>query len=655
MAFRLDSLKTRTTLAIASVVVVILVANAVYLLVTKRSEIQRDVKARAVTFAQLTKAPICTGYETFYASGYYKFRELMLSTMRLNEDVERILIVDVNGQVWFDSEELDEARSLPARPPADRFIREPERLEAVKRLEATTLEPREVSGQAGFEIIAPHVEDWGRHKFSVLYEVSYRNLRPSITRLIYATAGLTLLSILVSSFVAAALARRITRPIEELTAGAQDVALGHFDRRLRIQGSLELLILADAFNEMAGRLKENIAKLEDSNRRLAALNEELKELDLMKSDLLANVSHELRTPLTAIKGYTDYILERRLGPITEKQEKGLLVVQRNLARLSRSIGALLDFSRMDLGHISLSLQPFPLAGLLEQVATTVRAELDRKRLRFVVDLEPDLPPLIADREKLSAVVENLVINAIKFTGDRGRITVSARRVAEGERPQAEISVEDTGIGIPQDQLGRIFQRFHQVDSSSTRRFGGVGLGLAIVKSILEAHGTTISVESQTNRGTSFRFRLPLLVKPEASASVSAADADRRTAVAVAGDGASTLLTSVRADLAEAGIDLVVVPSAALGSALLAERRPDVILLDPSLTAEERSVLGREAGSVQIPVILVTLRGEVSEPALLAAASEPVIEAEPGHAQDLIAEIRRLIGPATSRGAKRVSP
>jgi len=169
------------------------------------------------------------------------------------------------------------------------------------------------------------------------------------------------------------------------------------------------------------------------------------------------------------------------------------VVQRNLARLSRSIGALLDFSRMDLGHISLSLQPFQLAGLLEQVATTVRSELDRKRLRFVVDLEPDLPPVIADREKLSAVVENLVINAIKFTGDRGRITVSARRVAASERPEAEISVEDTGIGIPQDQLGRIFQRFHQVDSSSTRRFGGVGLGLAIVKSILEAHGKPVRV------------------------------------------------------------------------------------------------------------------------------------------------------------------
>ncbi len=651
MAFRLDSLKTRTALAIASVVVVILVVNAVYLIVVKRSEIRRDVQARALTFAQLTKAPICTGYENFYTSGYYKFRELMLSTMRLNQDVERILIVNVNGQVLFDSEELDEARSLPTRSPSDRFIREPERLEAVKRLEPTTLEPHQISGQGGFEIVAPHVEDWGRHKLSVVYQVSYKNLRPSIARLVYAIAGLTLLSILVSSVVAATLARRITRPLEELTAGAQDVALGHFDRRLRIQGSLELLILADAFNEMAGRLKENVAKLEDSNRRLAALNEELKELDRMKSDLLANVSHELRTPLTAIKGYTDYILEQRMGPISDKQEKGLMVVQRNLERLSRSIGALLDFSRMDLGHISLSLQPFLLAGLLEQVATTVRSELDRKQLRFKVDLEPELPPLIADREKLSAVLENLVINAIKFTAQGGSITVSARRATASGRPEVEIRVEDTGIGIPQDQLGRIFQRFHQVDGSSTRRFGGVGLGLAIVKSILDAHGTTVAVESQEGCGTTFRFRLPLLVKTDAAA---LAAAGRSQTVAVAVDGASELLTSVRADLAQAGIDLVLAASVAEGAALLAERRPDVILLDPSLPDEERAVLGRQAGSAQIPVVLVVPRGAVPGRPLHPAASETVIEASPGHAQELIAEIRRLIGPEASRGAKRAS-
>ncbi len=651
MVLRLESLKTRTALAIASVVVMILVANAVYLIFTKRSEIRRDVEARAMTFAQLTKAPICTGFETFYASGYYKFRELMLSTMRLNDDVERILIVNVSGQVLFDSGELDETRALPARGQSDRFVQRPELLEAIKRLEPTVLRRQGDPVEGGFEIVAPHVEDWGRHKLSVVYEVSYKNLRPSIVRLIYATAGLTLVSLLVSSFVAAALARRITRPIEELTAGAQDIALGHFDRRLAIQGSIELLILADAFNEMAGRLKENIEKLEESNRRLAALNEELKELDRMKSDLLANVSHELRTPLTAIKGYTDYILERRLGPITDKQEKGLLVVQRNLERLSRSIGALLDFSRMDLGQLTLSLQPLSLSGLVDQVMTTVRSELDRKHLRFRVDIETELPPVIADREKLSAVLENLVINAIKFTGDGGSIVVKARRRSDGERPEAEICVEDTGIGIPSEQLDKIFQRFHQVDSSSTRRFGGVGLGLAIVKSILDAHGSSILVDSQEGRGTSFRFRLPLLVRSDP---VSAgADPGGGRVLAVAVDGATDVLRAIQGELANAGIEVLMVPSAAAGAALLAERRPHVVLVDPSLPDGERRALGQEAGTAHVPLVFVTA-GDASNDKGPNAASETTIEAGPGRTEDLIAEIRRLIGPEAHRGAKRAS-
>jgi signal transduction histidine kinase len=147
--------------------------------------------------------------------------------------------------------------------------------------------------------------------------------------------------------------------------------------RLTIRSNDELQILAETFNYMTERLKENVEQLEESNKKLAAVNEELKELDRMKSDLLANVSHELRTPLTAIKGYTDYILDRKLGPISEKQEKGLVVVQRNLDRLSKSINALLDFSRMD-GRSPL-IHPF--ASPLVPRSGDLRSELEKKRLR----------------------------------------------------------------------------------------------------------------------------------------------------------------------------------------------------------------------------------------------------------------------------------
>jgi len=513
MALRLNSLKTRTALAIASMIVAILVVNAFYLILTKRTELRRDIENRARLFAQLTRTPVCVGYDLYYASGFYKFRELMRDHLRLNPDVERILIVNVNGKILFDSNELDEANPR-GEGEVERHITDPDRLEYIKKLETTSLPGRDETGAERLEIVAPYIEDWGRHRLSVLYYVSYRNLRPSIVRLLYTTLGLTLFSIVPSVLMAAWLATRITRPLEELTSGAQRIADGDFDRRLTIRSNDEIQILSETFNYMTERLKLNVEQLEESNKKLAMVNEELKELDRMKSDLLANVSHELRTPLTAIKGYTDYILDRKLGAITEKQEKGLLVVQRNLDRLSKSINALLDFSRMDVGRIVLNIQPFSLSLLTESILTTLRSELEKKRLAFASEVDPDLPAVIGDRDKISQVLENLVINALKFTPEGGRITIGATRNQAGGRPAVEVRVADTGIGIPQDQLGKIFNRFHQVDGSTTRRFGGVGLGLAIVKSILDAHGTTVSVDSAEGRGTTFRFTLPLLDKSD---------------------------------------------------------------------------------------------------------------------------------------------
>lgn len=513
MAFRLNSLKTRMALALALVIVAILLANAVYLILIGHRKLRDDIERNARLFAQLTNQPICVGYENYYRSGFYKFRELMRDFLRRAPDVERIEIIDVNGRILFDSLELEDTG--PQREPAAQHtIDDDARLEAVTRLELTLMRRRTAKGEEALEIIAPYLEDWGRHRMSVAYHISYRNLRPQLVRQVYATGGLTLLSILVSLAVGVALATRITRPVEELTAGAQDIAEGHFERRLFIRSNDEIQILAETFNHMTERLKENVEQLEESNKKLAAVNEELKELDRMKSDLLANVSHELRTPLTAIKGYTDYILERKLGPVTEKQEKGFLVVQRNLERLSRTINALLDFSRMEMGRIGVTLQPFELGPLVESVLAGLRAELDRKSLKAHGEVTADLPPVIGDRDKISQVLENLVVNALKFTPDGGLITISGVRDPQAARPAAQIVVADTGIGIPADQLGKIFTRFHQVDGSTTRRFGGVGLGLAIVKSILDAHGAPIRVESEEGKGTRFRFSLPLLERAE---------------------------------------------------------------------------------------------------------------------------------------------
>jgi signal transduction histidine kinase/DNA-binding response OmpR family regulator len=622
MALRLNSLKTRTALAISVVITALLVMNALFLILTKRAELKSDIDRRAALFAHLATAPICAGYEQYYSSGYYKFRELMRDYLNLEPDVERLLVTDVNGKVLYDSTELEEASPPGEEPREDHRIADPERLEAIKRLEPTEIHGRDSSEAEYLEIIAPYLEEWGRHHYSVCYRISYRNLSPSITKLVYTTAGLTLVSILASILVAVALASRITRPLEKLTAGAQGISEGDFDHRLSIMSNDEIQILAEAFNHMAERLKENVQQLEESNRKLAALNEELKELDRMKSDLLANVSHELRTPLTAIKGYTDYILDRKLGPVTEKQDKGLLVIQKNLDRLSRTINALLDFSRMDLGHITLNLQHFSLAQLVDQIRTSLGSEIEKKNLEFRADIPADLAEVIADREKISQVVENLVMNAVKFTAGGGRIVVSAARSSGPGRPSVEIRVSDTGIGIPHSQLASIFNRFHQVDGSTTRRFGGVGLGLAIVKSILEAHGTTISVESEEGQGTRFSFALPLLEKAEPVIAPREKPQTHAGAVALIVDDDPEVRGVIARYLREDGLEVLTAETAEEGAAL-AKRHPQLILLD--LLLPDRSglelleALKKDTSTRDIPVLVVSIAHEDVKALALGAA------------------------------------
>ena len=608
MRLRLNSLKTRTAVAIASVIVAILVANAVYLILTKRAELRRQTEDQALKFAQLTRDRIASGFEADSASGS-KFREMMREILRLNPDVDRIQVIAVDGRILFDSSVLDGAGTRKANGPAERRVQDPQRKAAIEGLALSSIRGRDASGQDSLEIVAPYRNEGGRHDLSVAYRVTYENLEPGIAQLMYATGALTLASILLSVLVAVWLASRITKPLEALTSGAKDIAEGHFDRRLSITSHDELEILADTFNHMTGRLKENVEQLEESNKKLGAVNEELKELDRMKSDLLANVSHELRTPLTAIKGYTDYILERRLGAITEKQEKGLVVVQRNLERLSKTINALLDFSRMDVGRIALNLQPFGLGPLLEQIVTALRSELEKKGLKLTAEIEPGLPPVIADREKLSAVLENLIINALKFTPEGGRITVSASRAGSAARASALIRVTDTGVGIAPDQIAKIFNRFHQVDTSTTRRFGGVGLGLAIVKSILEAHGTSVTVESEVGRGTTFGFVLPVLDRAEAPAPPRGREAAEEGLVLVV-DDEPDVLRMMGTYLEEDGFAVLAASTAAEAAAIAAERRPDVIVLDLLRGGLELlQSLKKDPATRHIPVMVVSIAND----------------------------------------------
>jgi PAS domain S-box-containing protein len=235
------------------------------------------------------------------------------------------------------------------------------------------------------------------------------------------------------------------------------------------------------------------------------------ELERLKGDFLNAVTHELRTPLTSIKGFTEFLEDGLAGPLSPSQLQYLAEIQLGTRQLERLVDDLLDYARIEAGRFQLRIQSLNGAALVARIAGSFAPQAAEANLSLEVG-HPEGPiDLEADPDRLTQILNNLLSNAIKFTASGG--TVRLELAASG--PTCRFLVTDTGIGIPREQLGRVFDRFYQADSKLTRSFKGTGLGLAITRSLVQAHHGTISVESQLGVGTSFVVELPR-VQPAAA-------------------------------------------------------------------------------------------------------------------------------------------
>ncbi|MBI3450959.1 MAG: hypothetical protein HY049_18845 [Acidobacteria bacterium] len=247
---------------------------------------------------------------------------------------------------------------------------------------------------------------------------------------------------------------------------------------------------------------------EGLERRLAdlvRLNRQLKGLDEMKSNLLANVSHELQTPLVSIRGYTEMMLKGRLGAVTGEQDKGLRVALRNIDRLIALIDGLLTFARAEKESEKLRIESFALRPLVDETVDLLKEPAAAKKVRISVLFPSGDLVVRGDRDRLAQVFINLLSNAVKYNQDGGSVVVE---VGKGTRAQARIEVKDTGIGIPRDDLERIFDRYYRTGPAREEKEGS-GLGLAITKDILRLHGCMIRADSEPGKGSTFSFTLPL--------------------------------------------------------------------------------------------------------------------------------------------------
>ncbi|HVF24326.1 MAG TPA: ATP-binding protein [Anaerolineales bacterium] len=302
---------------------------------------------------------------------------------------------------------------------------------------------------------------------------------------------------------------------EEIAKG-NTLLLGQALLDLKITGRPELdqavteqIIQLRSALQSANRTLER--RVEERTAELQKALERLSELGQLKANFISNISHELRTPLTHIKGYIELLVSESLGPIVDEQRHALQVSQQSATRLETLIEDLIMVSLASREELNINLQNVDIGRLanLAVKSSLHKAVARGVNLRTVID--DNLPSIQADSQKIAWVLNQLIDNGIKFTQSGGSVVVSVKR--DGEN-LVVTSITDTGVGIPLNRVSDIFEPFHQLDGSSTRRYGGTGLGLSLVRDIIEAHGSMLDVQSTEGRGSTFKFPLLVTANPK---------------------------------------------------------------------------------------------------------------------------------------------
>jgi signal transduction histidine kinase len=305
-------------------------------------------------------------------------------------------------------------------------------------------------------------------------------------------AGLTGALLLFSGLIAS-----MRRPLEELVDAAGRLAGGDRSARVEVGGLSETATLGAAFNEMAGQLE-----IEASQRD---------QLDRLKDEFVLTASHELRSPLTSVQGFAELLMLER-DSLTPKQVETVEIILDNCRHLVRLLNDLLDLARSDAGRLAVTPKPTEVAPLIDDAVRTMRGQTDGTHQILSQQVEPGLPLVEVEADRIRQVLVNLLTNAHEYSPEGASIEVTAR-VADAD---VEVAVTDNGPGIPESQLEHIFERFVRGDAGLTQRVGGTGLGLAISKSLVELHGGTLAVESAVGIGSTFSFRLPVAGGPDGS-------------------------------------------------------------------------------------------------------------------------------------------
>lgn len=434
----------------AFMVVIVVAVGAIYVFVSQ------NIATLIEDFQETTQGFQFDQMQTILASHYYVHRgwEGVQSVVEEKSSVlgQHIIVADVEGMVIADSqgERLGEAYNgeSQGRP-------------------LTTLWEGEHVGTLYLEP-DPAVEP---------YLPTLQELMESMNRFLLIGGLLAIGLALILTFL---LSRRVSSPIQALATTAGQLGRGDLSRRVEVTDKGEIGELAQAFNSMATNLEQ---------------------AEQLRRNLVADVAHELRTPLSNLQGYLEAIRDEVMQP----DAATIRALSEEAALLARLVDELQELSLAEAGELKLVYQAEDVVALVKQTATPWESQAAAKEITLSLDLPDRLPPVNVDWQRISQVLHNLLENAVAHTGRGGRITIAAARKGDW----VEVCVEDTGEGIPAEDLPNVFERFYRVDKSRARATGGSGLGLTIAKRLVEAHGGRIDAQSTLGKGSRFSFSLPI--------------------------------------------------------------------------------------------------------------------------------------------------
>ena len=420
------------------------------------------------------------------------FGDLMHDMMAVNRGIE-VYLLAMSGEVLYsvvlDHSDDDKPVSKVNTDPLDRFI--------AKRGQEYILgdDPRDPQNQKIFSADRFTINGKEGYIYVILSGQKFEDVINTTMGSYFIRLGLgaSIATIIFAGLVGVIAIWYLTKNVSEIIDTVRRFKEGDLTSRVSNASQKDLSILSETFNEMADTIVSNI--------------EELKSVEQLRRELIANVSHDLRTPLAITKGYVETLQMKQNSLSETETKKYLSIVSNSIEKLQLLIDQLFEYSKLEAKQIIPEKEPFAIADLAHDVIEKYQQLASTQKINLELNIEPNLPLVFADISLVERVLQNLIDNALKFTPKEGTITLEMN----SSQSSVMVSIKDTGVGIPENEISGIFERYKKSKTEPQKNNEGAGLGLAIAKKIIELHDSAIQVVSKPNLGTTFRFQLPMVL------------------------------------------------------------------------------------------------------------------------------------------------